>query len=223
MPVKKLAGLVEKSGMPAVAVTDTNNMFAALEFSEYASKAGIQPIVGCQLDLTYVDAEPGKRPEAPAPIVLLAQSEAGYMNLMKLNSCAYLDAGGALPQVSIEDLQTYSEGLICLSGGPDGPVGRLLRQGQRPKAEALMDKLAAIYPDRLYVELQRHPEGDGLPEAEALSERGFIEMAYAKNLPLVATNDVYFPKTGLYEAHDALICIADGAYVDQQEPRRRLT
>ena len=197
-------------------------MFCALEFSEGAAKAGVQPIIGCQVDLTFAVSEPGKRPENPAAIVLLAQSEAGYMNLMKLNSCAYLDAAGQLPQVSLDELAAHRDGLICLSGGPDGPVGRLLQQGQRPKAEALLDQLAAIYPDRLYVELQRHP-GDGLPEAERLSERGHIEMAYAKDLPLVATNDVYFPKTDLYEAHDALICIAEGAYVDQQEPRRRLT
>ncbi len=222
IPVKKLPGLVAGMGMPAVAVTDTNNMFCALEFSEGASKAGIQPIVGCQVDVTYATPEPGKRAEPPAPIVLLAQSEAGYMNLMKLNSCAYLDANGQLPQVSLDELAQYHEGLICLSGGPDGPVGRLLRQGQRPKAEAIVDRLAAIYPDRLYIELQRHP-GDGLPEAERLSERGHVEMAYAKGLPLVATNDVYFPKTELYEAHDALICISEGAYVDQQEARRRLT
>ncbi|MDC1399217.1 DNA polymerase III subunit alpha [Yoonia sp.] len=222
IPVKKLPGLIADMHMPAVAVTDTNNMFCALEFSEGAAKAGIQPIIGCQIDLTYLAAEPGKRPEAPAPIVLLAQNEAGYLNLMKLNSCAYLDADGQLPQVSVDDLAKYHAGLICLSGGPDGPVGRLLRQGQRPKAEIFMDQLAAIYPDRLYVELQRHP-GDGLPEAERLSERGFVEMAYAKGLPLVATNDVYFPKPSLYEAHDALICISEGAYVDQQEPRRRLT
>ena len=223
IPVKKLPGMAAAMDMPAVAVTDSNNMFCALEFSEGASKAGVQPIVGCQVDLCFTTPEPGKRPENPAPIVLLAQSEAGYMNLMKLNSCLYLDAGGQLPQVSLDDLARYHDGLICLSGGPDGPVGRLLRQGQRPKAEALMDRLAVTYPDRLYVELQRHPEDGGLAEAERLSERGFIEMAYAKGLPLVATNDVYFPKSALYEAHDALLCIADGAYVDQQEPRRRLT
>ncbi|PUB18495.1 DNA polymerase III subunit alpha [Yoonia sediminilitoris] len=222
IPVKKLPGLAAGMDMPAVAVTDTNNMFCALEFSEGASKAGIQPIVGCQVDVAYTTPEPGKRPDDPAPIVLLAQNEAGYMNLMKLNSCAYLDAGGQLPQVTLDDLQKHHDGLICLSGGPDGPVGRLLRQGQRPKADAVMDRLAVIYPDRLYVELQRHP-GDGLPEAERLSERGHVEMAYAKGLPLVATNDAYFPKPEIYEAHDALICISAGAYVDQQEPRRRLT
>jgi DNA polymerase-3 subunit alpha len=215
--------MVKAFGQPAVAVTDSNNLFCALEFSEYASKEGIQPIIGCQFDLQYMEPEPGKRPEPPAPIVLLAQSEAGYMNLMKLNSALYLDAGGELPHVTLEDLEAHSDDLICLSGGPDGPLGRLLRMGQRPKAEALMARLAAIYPDRLYVELQRHPAEDGLPEAERLSERGHVEMAYAMGLPLVATNDAYFPKTELYEAHDALICIAEGAYVDQQEPRRRLT
>jgi DNA polymerase-3 subunit alpha len=222
IPVKKLPDMAAQMNMPAVAVTDTNNMFCALEFSEGAAKAGVQPIIGCQIDAGYTTPEPGKRQDAPAPIVLLAQSEAGYMNLMKLNSCIYLKGDGELPQVTLEELEQYNAGLICLTGGPDGPIGRLLRQGQRPKAEALMDRLAGIYPDRIYVELQRHP-GDGLPEAERLSERGHIEMAYAKGLPLVATNDVYFPKAALYEAHDALICIADGAYVDQQEPRRRLT
>jgi len=223
IPVKKLPGLAAKAEMPAVAITDTNNMFAALEFSETAAKAGVQPIIGCQVDLCYLPPEPGKRPELPAPIVLLAQSEAGYMNLMKLNSCLYLKSDGQLPQVSIEEIEALSGGLICLSGGPDGPVGRLLRQGQRPKAEVLMQRLKAAFPDRLYVELQRHPGEDGLPEAEKLSERGHVEMAYAMDLPLVATNDVYFPKPEIYEAHDALICIAQGAYVDQQEPRRRLT
>ncbi|AKS45113.1 DNA polymerase III, alpha subunit [Octadecabacter temperatus] len=223
VPVKTLSGLAAKAGMPAVAVTDTNNLFCALEFSEYAAKAGVQPIIGCQIDFGMGTDEPGRRPEPPAPLVFLAQNEAGYLNLMKLNSCAYLDANGELPQVSLDDLAKHSEGLICLSGGPDGPIGRLLRAGQRPAAEALMTKLAATFPDRLYVELQRHPVDGGLPEAEQLSEQGHVEMAYAMDLPLVATNDVYFPKAAIYEAHDALICIADGAYVDQNEPRRRLT
>ncbi|KGB81394.1 DNA polymerase III subunit alpha [Rhodovulum sp. NI22] len=222
--VKKLPDMCKAAGMPAVAVTDTNNMFAALEFSVGASGAGIQPIIGCQVDLAYDPPAPGEKPRAPAPLVLLAQNEAGYMNLMKLNSCLYLDAGGALPSVSLEDLAQYAGGLICLTGGPDGPVGKLLQAGQRPKAEALMARLAALYPQRLYVELQRHPgEGGKLTEAEQATERGHVEMAYAMDLPLVATNDVYFPKADMYEAHDALICIAEGAYVDQQQPRRRLT
>ncbi|WP_170423194.1 DNA polymerase III subunit alpha [Ruegeria arenilitoris] len=221
--LKKLPGLCEKMEMPAVAVTDTNSMFSALEFSVTASGAGVQPIMGCQVDLTYVQAQPGEKPKAPAPLVLLAQSEVGYENLMKLSSCLYVDKGGQLPQVTLEELAEHSDGLICLSGGPDGPVGMLLQQGQRPAAESLVDRLAAMFPDRLYIELQRHPGEGGQPEAERLTERGHVEMAYAKNLPLVATNDVYFPTTDMYEAHDALICISEGAYVDQQDGRRRLT
>jgi len=221
--LKSLAGLCEKAGMPAVAVTDTNNMFAALEFSVTASGAGIQPIMGCQVDLDYLETQPGERAKPPAPLVLLAQNERGYENLMKLNSCLYLRGDGQLPHVTVEELDAHAEGVICLTGGPDGPVGRLLRSAQRPAAEALMRRLLAAFGDRLYVELQRHPGEDGAPEAERLTERGFVEMAYEMGIPLVATNDVYFPDAGMYEAHDALLCVAEGSYVDQAEPRRRLT
>ena len=224
VPVKKLIGLCEKHAMPAVAVTDTNNMFAALEFSVLASGAGLQPIIGCQINLIYDIAAQGEKQRLGAFVVLLAQNEKGYRNLLKLNSALYLDKGGQLPQVTLADLTLYQEGLICLSGGADGPVGRILQLGQEAKAQALMAELAAIYPKRLYIELQRHHNGEGRPHpAEGLTERGFVEMAYAMDLPLVATNDVYFPDPKMYQAHDALICIAEGAYLDQQTPRRRLT
>ena len=218
VPVKKLIRLCVDAGMPAVAVTDTNNMFAALEFSVTAMAEGVQPIVGCQVALAHDPAAAGEKTRAAAPVVLLAQDEAGYLNLMKLNSCLYIDRGGALPDVTVEQLEAHSAGLICLTGGADGPVGRLLQTNQLPKARALMQRLATAFPGRLYVELQRHDMA-----AEVQTERGFVEMAYEMGLPLVATNDVYFPKSTMYEAHDALICIAEGAYVDQQQPRRRLT
>src|SRR6056297_1834774 len=221
--LKKLPGLCAASGMPAVAVTDTNNMFAALEFSVTAQGAGVQPIMGCQVDVEYVQAQPGERVKPPAPVVLLAQNEEGYEHLMKLNSCLYLRGDGQLPHVTVEELERHVGSVICLTGGPDGPVGRLLQAGQRPAAQALMERLKAAFGDRLYVELQRHPGEDGAPEAEQLTERGFVEMAYAMELPLVATNDVYFPQEKMYEAHDAMICVAEGAYVDQSAPRRRLT
>ena len=223
MRIKKLPGLVAEAGMPAVAVTDTNNMFCALEFSETAAKAGVQPIIGCQIDVDYDPVRPGERPVPPAALVLLAQDRQGYENLMKLNSALYLRGDGSLPHVTLDELAAHSAGLICLTGGPDGPVGRLFQTGNMAKAEALAARLSEIYPDRLYIELQRHPGDGGLPEAERLTERPSIELAYARDLPLVATNDVYFPKAGMFEAHDAMICIAQGAYVDQSEPRRRLT
>ncbi len=201
--------------MPAVALTDTNNMFAALEFSVKARDKGIQPIIGCQVTLMA---------EATGPVVLLAQNQAGWMNLMALSTCLYLREGGALPHVTVDELCAKAEGLICLTGGATGPLGLLIAQGQMPKAEALADRLAASFGDRLYVELQRHPGENGqLMAAEAASEGSLVDLAYAKGLPLVATNDVHFPKTTMYEAHDALICIAEKAYVDQSQPRRRLT
>ncbi|MEQ3641582.1 MAG: DNA polymerase III subunit alpha [Paracoccus sp. (in: a-proteobacteria)] len=215
IPVGKLPSLAFEAGMPAVALTDTNNMFAALEFSVKARDKGIQPIIGCQVTLLA---------EATGPVVLLAQNQAGWMNLMALSTCLYLREGGALPHVTVDELCAKAEGLICLTGGATGPLGLLIAQGHMPKAEALADRLAASFGDRLYVELQRHPGENGqLMAAEAASEGGLVDLAYAKGLPLVATNDVYFPKTTMYEAHDALICIAEKAYVDQSQPRRRLT
>ncbi|MCB1411395.1 MAG: PHP domain-containing protein, partial [Rhodobacteraceae bacterium] len=201
-----------------------NALFAALEFSVSAQGAGVQPIVGCQIDVQLPPGQPGERPRPAAPLVLLAQSERGYENLMKLNSCLYLRTDGALPHVTPDELSQHSDGLICLSGGPDGLIGREIREGRGAQAQALMTRLAGVYPGRLYVELQRHPgEGGALTEAEQATERPFIEMAYAMDLPLVATNDVHFPDAGMFEAHDALLCIKEGAYVDQQTPRRRLT
>ncbi|MEL6519933.1 MAG: DNA polymerase III subunit alpha, partial [Pseudomonadota bacterium] len=221
--LKKLPGLCAEMGMPAVAVTDTNNMFAALEFAVSAAGAGIQPIMGCQIDLQYERPEPGGRMMAPAPLVLLAQSEVGYGHLMRLNSLLYLRGDGALPHVTLEEVAELSGDVICLTGGPNGPIGQLLRDHPRDRARALLQRLARAFGDRIYVELQRHPGEDGQAGGEAMVEQGHVELAYELGLPLVATNDVYFPKSDMYEAHDALICIADGAYVDQQDPRRRLT
>jgi len=223
MRLKKLAGFCADMEMPAVAVTDTNNLFAALEFSIYAADAGVQPIIGCQFDLAFEDPPAPDKPAPLSPIVLLAQSEVGYENLMKLNSCLYVDKGGALPQITFEQLTQHSEDVICLTGGALGPVGEILQRGTRAAAKAKLQQFLDIFQDRLYVELQRHPGENGLPEAEQSTERGFIELAYELDIPLVATNDVYFPNSKMYEAHDALICIAEGAYVDQQTPRRRLT
>jgi DNA polymerase-3 subunit alpha len=223
--VKKLPEMCAKAGMPAVAVTDSGNLFAALEFSETASKAGLQPIIGCQMVLAYATvAQIGGKVPAPRPIVLLAQNEVGYGNLMKLNSCAFLDSPDMVPHITLEELTRHADGLICLTGGALGPVGQLVIDGQPDAAKTLVRTLADLFENRLYIELQRHPNenGQGTP-AEVATERFFVETAYAMDLPLVATNDVFFPKQEMFAAHDALICIADGAYVDQQEPRRRLT
>jgi len=222
--VKALPGLAKADQMPAVAVTDSGNLFAALEFSETAVKSGIQPIHGCILPLAYAAASrPGEKEAEPRTVLLLAQDETGYGNLLKLSSAYYL-RDHIHPHITLGELEAHAAGLICLTGGSGGPVGQLLRDGQAPAAEALIQQLSGMFPNRLYVEIQRHGTGGQTrTEPEAMTEPGLVEMAYAMDLPLVATNDVYFPKPDLYEAHDALICIAEGAYVDQSAPRRRLT
>ncbi|SMO56009.1 DNA polymerase III subunit alpha [Paracoccus laeviglucosivorans] len=216
IPVKKLADLAASNGMPAVALTDSNALFAALEFSVKAQDAGVQPIVGCQVTVQAV--------ATTGPVVVLAQNAAGWLNLMALSTCLYLREGSALPHVTVDELLAHAEGLICLTGGAGGPVGQLVALGRLTDARDLTQQLAEGFPTRLYVELQRHRDESGKPmAAEAASEGGMIDIAYALDLPLVATNDVYFPKPDLFDAHDALICISDRAYVDQTAPRRRLT
>ena len=225
MRLTSIPELCRSAGMPAIALTDTNNMFAALEFSVLLSNAGIQPIIGCQIDLSCDVGEVTSQGfPSSAAVVLLAQSEAGYQNLMKLNSCLYLTQNRQTPHINLNELQAHCEGLICLTGGSKGPIGQWLRMGQLNAAEYLTDKLSRIFSDRLYIELQRHSDfGESNTIDESRIEDDHLALAYSKDLPLVATNDVYFEKAEMYEAHDALICIAAGAYVDQQETRRQLT
>ena len=216
---KELAKLAGESAMPAAAVTDTNNLFGVFDIADTLAKAGIQPITGVVLSVEVAAAHPssGSR-RKPPHVVLLVQNEAGYLNLTKLLSAAYLDVeAGDWPHVKLARLAAHAEGLIALTGGPGGVVNSLLLEGQRAAAETVLDTLAAAFPDRLYVELQRHDLAE-----ERATEEPLLDMAYAKGLPLVATNDVHFGKAEMYEAHDALLCIADGSFVSQDD-RRRLT
>jgi DNA polymerase III alpha subunit len=143
--IKALPKLCLDAGMPAVAVTDVGNLFGALEFSETAARAGIQPIVGGQFDLAFAPPpRPGERPEPPAPVILLAQSETGYANLIKLASDYYLLNTETAPHLPLDLLRAHADGLICLTGGADGPLGRLIRDKPSPTAprRSLADRLA---------------------------------------------------------------------------------
>lgn len=218
--IKQLAKLCDKMAMPAVGITDTGNLFGALEFCTSCADVGVQPIVGCQVAIRREGEAPSKDGRRPDPdwVVLLCQSDVGYANLLKLVSKAFLETeAGETPQITLHDMETLSAGLILLTGAMGGPVNRLLTDGQRDKAEIALVRLAQAFPGRTYVELQRH----GLA-AEDRIEPALVELAYKHDLPLVATNESYFSDRDMYEAHDALICIADGAYVSQDE-RRRLT
>jgi DNA polymerase-3 subunit alpha len=211
--VEAIGALARGLGMPAVAITDSSNMFGALEFSQSCAAAGVQPIIGCQLGLT----RPGLN-LPPDQVVLLAQTPAGFANLQKLSSLSFLEpAADTGPQLALATLLTHAEGLFLLTGGPAGPIGRLLAEGQRAAARAHLASLAEAFADRIAMELQRH----GTP-LELAVEPGLIALADELSLPLVATNQCFFTKPSMYEAHDALLCIAEGTVLAEKE-RRRVT
>jgi len=222
LTISKLAALARSDSAPALALTDSNNLFGALEFSEAMAEAGIQPLIGLTLSLSFAGERdaPGSvepnRPRANGRIALLAKDAQGYANLMRLSTDAYFTASETGEVVaSIADLTARADGLIALTGGLEGPIDRTLIDGSSELARARIEALQAIFGDRLYMEMQRH----GLPQERAV-EPQLLNLAYELDLPIVATNEPYFAQADDFEAHDALICIAAGSYVAVDERRR---
>lgn len=214
----KLGKMAAEAGMPAVAITDRSNLFGALEFSQSTKDAGVQPIVGCALPVLGIGGQQAVRWAKTPTVVLLVQNGTGWRNLCALSSAAYLEAGEmAEPGVAWSMVAARSEGLILLSGGPDGPIDPLFAQGKSGEGAAALATMKSVFGDRFYVELQRH----GL-EDERRAEPGLVQWAYDNDAPLVATNDVYYAKAAQAKSHDALLCIADGAFTGQED-RRRIT
>ena len=225
LTTKDIVNLCTVNKMAAVAVTDTNNMFGALEHSTTFADAGIQPIIGCTLNIRTVDdktlqgmSRTQQEAAEHAQMVFLVQNETGYANLIRLVSKAYMASDGVSdPHIELADLAADNDGLIALSGGPDGPIGQLLQQDHLKDAKELTETLSGYFPGRFYIEIMRHD----LPE-EQHTEPDFLTLAYDLDLPLVATNDAYFSGQNMFEAHDALLCIAQGSYVGQTD-RRHVT
>ncbi len=214
----KVPALALSAGMPAVGIADRADLFGALEFSQAAREAGVQPIVGCALPVRGIGGQAADRWAKLPTIVLMAQSEEGWLNLSRLSSAAYLDAGPMSdPCVDWERVVACNAGLILLSGGPDGPVDPLFVQGKPDAAREALAAMQSAFGDRFYVELQRH----GLA-SERVAEAGLVAWAYEGDQPLVATNDVYFARSEQARSHDALLCISDGAFTGQED-RRRVT
>ena len=219
MTIAKLAELAKADHQPAVALTDNDNMFGALEFSDKMASSGVQPITGCAMAVDFGDQDISARNQlVPARIVLLAMNEDGYRSLMKFNSRAFMETPiNEAPRIKAEWLDGETAGLIALTGGPDGPISQALLADQPALAHARFDRLKALFGDRLYVELQRH----GV-DAERRCESTLIDLAYSNDVPLVATNQPYFASADDYEAHDALLCIAGGRLISETD-RHQLT
>ncbi|OCW56829.1 DNA polymerase III subunit alpha [Hoeflea olei] len=222
LPIKTLIKRAVADEQPALAITDTNNLFGALEFSVKAMEAGIQPLIGCQLDIDMEDATGGERRpshrdhlQKPPHIVLFAATAAGYDRLVALVSRAYLGGEGAeRPHIALSWLEEGAEGLIALTGAAGGPVDQAMRDGHSEIAEARLDKLKAVFGNRLYVELQRQRGYDRGHESK------MIALAYQREVPLVASNEAFFPTPDDFEAHDALMAVANNAVMsDDRRPR----
>ncbi len=205
---KAIAAHAARLGFPAAALVDRNGLYAAMPFGDACFKEGVQPIIGAMLGVS--------RPADIGPmgkldwLVLLAQDEAGYANLCKLVSLAHLDRPiSEEPHVAFSALDGATDGLIALTAGGEGALARLFADGQVDKAKTYAGRLRELFPDRLYLELSRR--GDLVEEA---AEAALIDLAYATDLPIVATNPAHYAEPSFHAAHDIMLCIANSTYVE---------
>lgn len=210
--IPDLVSFAEKNNIPAIAVTDSGNLFASLEFSLAAIKKGIQPIIGCNIRLDLNIDEKKQLDQ----ITLIAKNDEGIRNLFKLVSDSFLlEREQKENYITLAELAQYSKGLIVLTAGADGSLARLLKEGRLVEAKEFIEKLKSIFADDLFIEITRHGSTD-----EKKIEKPILDLAFEHKVPLVATNKTYFLEPKTFEAHDILLCIADGTYVGQNERRR---
>ena len=204
----KLLKRCRELDMDSVAVTDHGNMFGAVEFYTKAKAAHIKPIIGVEAYMaprSRFDKQKSGISDAAYHLILLAQNNAGYRNLLKLTSAGFLEGFYYRPRIDKQILAELSDGLICTSACLKGELSTLLARGDEKGAVATAESYAEIFgADRFFVEIQEHGEGD-LDIRSAL-----IALAGKVGLPLVATNDVHFLEEDDYEAHNCLCCIGTG-------------
>ena len=207
--IKPLMQVVADGGMPAVALTDHCNLFAMVKFYRAAQAAGIKPIIGADVRVRAEDPT-----ETPSKLVLLCQNNNGYINLNQLISKGYLEGQhNGQPILERDWIEQHADGLIVLSGGREGDIGRALLSGNRESAARLIDHWSGMFPGRFYLELQRTGRAGEEDYIHAA-----VELATEKAVPVVATNDVRFLKQTDYDSHEVRVCIHDSRTLD--DPRR---
>ena len=207
---KAIARLAKDRAYPAIAICDRNGLYGTVAFAGACRGMGIQPIVGTLLGVARGD---GRQVDY---LPLFVQNEAGWQNLCALVSRAHLDRPMELePHIALEDLSGRTEGLIALTGAGEGALARLLAERQAEHALDYVERLEQLFPGRLYVELARR--GDPVEDA---AEEALIDLAYARDLPLVATNPANYAEAGFHAAHDAMLCIANSTQIDASERPR---
>lgn len=212
---KAIAKLAKERGFPAIAICDRNGLYGVVAFASACKGEGIQPIIGTLLGIVR-DSVEGSSSRVIDYLALFAQDEAGYGNLCHLVSKAHLERPLELePHVTLADLAGRTDGLIALTGAGEGGLTRLLADGQHAAAAALCDHLQRLFAGRLYIELARH--GDPVCER---AEEALIDLAYARDLPLVATNPANFAEPHMHKAHDAMLCIAHSTHIEAEDRPR---
>jgi DNA polymerase-3 subunit alpha len=212
---KAIAKLAKERGFPAIAICDRNGLYGIMAFASACKGEGVQPIIGTLLGVAREGVE-GSGARAVDYLPLFAQDDEGYANLCHLVSKAHLDRPLELdPHVTLADLEGRTGGLIALTGAGEGGLTRLLADGQHEAAARLADRLEALFPARLYVEIARGAD----PVCER-AEEALIDLAYARDLPLVATNPANFAEPHEYRAHDAMLCIAHSTQIEAEDRPR---
>jgi DNA polymerase-3 subunit alpha len=214
---KELAERAVELGMPALALTDHGAMYGTIQFYKACKAANIKPIIGME---TYVASRSRKdrhpqRDRSPYHLVLLAENNVGYQNLMRLATIAQLEGFYYKPRVDREALKKHSDGLIVLSGCGSSELARRIRKGQYQKAREAVKWYQSVFKDRYYLELQDHD----LPELAGVNEY-LISLADEFDLPLVATNDAHYARQDQASIHDVLLCIQTGKTVTEPDRMR---
>lgn len=216
--VPELVNTAKEMGMPAIAITDHGNMYGVVDFYKEANKAGIKPILGCEVYMAPESrhVKQGNRDDTAYHLVLLAETDEGYKNLMALVTLGHREGFYYKPRIDKELLRQYHTGLIALSGCLGGQVPTLLLRGDKQGAKELALELDAIFGrDNFFLELQDH----GMMEEKTVNQ-GLVEISRETGIPLVATNDMHYLKQKDSEAHDVLLCIQTAKQVEDVERMR---
>ncbi|MGY4828327.1 DNA polymerase III subunit alpha [Sphaerotilaceae bacterium SBD11-9] len=212
--IDDVVGAAAADKQAALAITDLSNLFGAVKFYSAARKKGVKPIIGADVWL-----EPTEGDKQPSRLLLLVQSKTGYLNLCELISRAWLDPNArGQACVKLDWLAALNEGLIALSGAEQGAIGQALLAQDTQRAQAAATRLAAVFPQRFYIEVQR--AGQASNEAHV---RAAVPLAAQLKLPVVATHPVQFQTPEDFEAHEARTCIAEGETLTNPRRIKRFT
>ena len=202
--INELAEFCKKNKVPSIGISDTSNLCGALEFSENLSKSGTQPIIGTQINLSYA-GELGLIP-------LIAKSKKGYKSIIELSSKSYLDSDNlSLPHCKIEDLLEIGKDIIVLTGSVNGLIGKLFDKAKYNDIKEIYKLLNKIFINNFYIEIQRHND-----ENEKNFENFNLKKSEELDIPIIATNEVFYIDKNMHEAHDALICIGNKTYISEK-------